>query len=89
MSCLCTPAGMEQAKEVTEDSRKIVVQQTRICCYGEARYKLDNALTGQPGYSLTENFKNAVQRLPLQYNSEEEYARYTRFLDEWGTVRRI
>ena len=40
--------------------------------YGQARYKLTNALSGASGYSLTENFKNAVRLLPSTY-SENKY----------------
>ena len=73
---------MQEAKEKTENSRKVVVQKTKICNYGQARYKLATALSGTPGYDLTEDFKHAVRLLPSQYSARE----YTLFLDSWGTV---
>ena len=61
---------------------KVVVQATSICNYGQARYKLSNALSGVSGYNLTEDFMNAVRLLPSTYSS----VAYTRFIDDWGTV---
>lgn len=75
-------AGMEQATETTEKKRSVVVQKTKICNYGQARYELANALTGVAGYELTEDFKNAIRLLPSAYSVNQ----YTRFLDDWGTV---
>ena len=74
--------AMRQAQEETENRRSVVVQKTRICNYGQARYKLANALQGASGYSLKENFKNAVRLLPSNYSVQE----YMGFLDDWGTV---
>ena len=74
--------AMRQAQEETENRRSVVVQKTRICNYGQAHYKLANALQGASGYSLTENFKNAVRLLPSNYSVQE----YMGFLDDWGTV---
>ena len=73
---------MEQARETTEKKRSVVVQKTKICNYGQARYELANALTGVAGYELTEDFKNAIRLLPSAYSVNQ----YTRFLDDWGTV---
>ena len=74
--------AMKQTQEETENRRSVVVQKTRICNYGQAHYKLANALQGASGYSLTENFKNAVRLLPSNYSVQE----YMGFLDDWGTV---
>ena len=73
---------MRQACETTENRRSVVVQKTRICNYGQARYKLVNALSGASGYSLTDNFQHAVRLLPSNYSVQE----YMEFLDDWGTV---
>ena len=73
---------MRQACETTENRRSVVVQKTRICNYGQARYKLASALSGASGYSLTEEFKHAVRLLPSNYSVQE----YMEFLDDWGTV---
>ena len=75
-------AGMEQASETTEKKRSVVVQKTKICNYGQARYEMANALSGVDGYDLTEDFKNAIRLLPSTYSASE----YTQFLDDWGTV---
>ena len=76
---------MRRARETTQNQRSVVVQKTRICNYGQARYKLANALQGASGYSLTENFKNAVRLLPSTYS----VPRYMGFLDDWGTVSQL
>ena len=73
---------MTRARETTENQRSVVVQKTRICNYGQARYKLASALSGASGYSLTEEFKNAIRLLPSTYTEQN----YMRFLDDWGTV---
>ena len=73
---------MQRASEATEKKKSVVVQKTEICNYGQARYNLANALTGVEGYTLTDNFKNAVKLLPSTYSVVE----YTQFLDDWGTV---
>ena len=85
MTCDCScshhyfcHAAMRQAREMTENRRSVVVQKTRICNYGQARYKLTNALSGASGYSLTENFKNAVRLLPSTYSANK----YMGFLDD-------
>ena len=75
-------AGMKEAQESTEKKKKVVVQKTKICNHGQARYKLASALSGTAGYDLTDEFKSAIGLLPSQYSARE----YTRFLDSWGTV---
>lgn len=75
-------AGMQQASETTEKRRSVVVQKTKICNYGQARYELANALSGVDGYDLTKDFKNTIRLLPSTYSADQ----YTRFLDDWGTV---
>ena len=80
--CYFILAGMEQASETTEKKRSVVVQKTKICNYGQARYEIANALSGVNGYDLTEDFKNAIRLLPSTYSASE----YTQFLDDWGTV---
>ena len=83
--CCFALAGMEQASETTEKKRSVVVQKTKICNYGQARYELANALSGVDGYDLTEDFKNAIRLLPSTYSASE----YTQFLDDWGTVSSV
>ena len=80
--CYFLLAGMEKASETTEKKRSVVVQKTKICNYGQARYELANALSNVNGYDLTEDFKNAIRLLPSTYSASE----YTQFLDDWGTV---
>ena len=82
--CFCH-AAMRQARETTQNRRSVVVQKTRICNHGQVRYKLANALQGASGYSLTEEFKNAVRLLPLTYTERK----YMGFLDDWGTVSQL
>ena len=69
-------------RERTENKQSVVVQKTRICNYGQARYKLTNALQGDNGYALTREFKNAIRILPTTYSVNA----YKDFLDDWGTV---
>jgi len=76
---------MRQARETTQNQRSVVVQKTRICNYGQARYKLANALSGASGYSLTDDFKSAVRLLPSTYS----VSKYMGFLDDWGTVSQL
>ena len=73
---------MSQVREKTQVQENVVVQKNWICNYGQARYKLANALDGTSGYSLTREFVNAVGHLPTSYS----VTRYTEFLDDWGTV---
>ena len=80
-------AGMQKAGEETERKSSVIVQKTKICNHGEARYKLASTLNGVSGYDLADDFKNAV-RLLLSIYSVDDY-RYTEFLDVWGTVSAI
>ena len=82
--CFCHVA-MTRARETTENRRSVVVQKTRICNYGQARYKLASALSGASGYSLTDEFKHAVRLLPSTYTVRN----YMGFLDDWGTVSQL
>lgn len=75
-------AAMKNVRNATEQQHSCIVQKTRTCSYGEVRYKLASALIGANGYTLTEEFKNAVRLLPLNYSQEA----YTQFIDDWGTV---
>ena len=76
---------MQKVHETTVKQKSVVVQKTEICNYGEARYNLANAFNGVEGYTLTDDFKNAIRLLPSSYSVVE----YTRFLDDWGTVSLI
>ena len=81
--CSCTLySAMDRMKQTTENQRSVVIQKTRICNYGQARYKIENALANQNGYDLTTEFKSAVSLLPTSYSANH----YIQFLDEWGTV---
>ena len=73
---------MTEMQERTESQSSVVVQKTRICNYGQARYKIENALNNVNGYDLTEEFKSAVRLLPSTYSEDS----YMLFLDNWGTV---
>ena len=73
---------MQQASEETVKKSSVIVQKTRICTYGETRYKLASALSGANGFDLDNDFKNAVRLLPSTYSVND----YTEFLDDWGTV---
>ena len=72
-------------RETTENRRSVVIQKTKICNYGQARYKIENALKNHDGYDLTTEFKSAVRLLPSNYSVID----YVRFLDDWGTVSQI
>ena len=76
---------MQKAKAETELNKEVVMQHNKICNYGSVRYLLANALNGVKGFELSDNFKYAVKLLPSGYSESE----YTRFLDNWGTVRSI
>ena len=73
---------MQDVKQATDVQEKVVVQTNTICNMGTVRYKLSNALIGQGGYTLTDEFKNAIRLLPSTYDE----VKYTKFLDDWGTV---
>ena len=72
-------------RQETENRRSVVVQKMNICNYGEARYKLANALNNTPGYDLTTDFKSAVGQLPSTYSINH----YAQFLNDWGTVSNL
>ena len=77
---------MSEMRQETEKKKSVVVQKTKICEYGIARYKLADAKNNTPGYDLTTNFQNAVQQeLPLDYSIDD----YALFLDNWGTVSNL
>ena len=78
----CVYIAMIRMRESTEYQKSVVIQKTKICNYGEARYIIENALNNVSGYDLTEEFKNAVRLLPSNYSVNT----YVRFLDDWGTV---
>ena len=73
---------MNRMRDTTEIQSSVVIQKTRICNYGKARYKIENALNNVNGYDLTEAFKSAVRLLPSTYIVNS----YRQFLDDWGTV---
>ena len=77
-------AGMKKVRRNTEERSLVIVQKTKICNHGEARYKLDNAKFGLQGYDLNREFKTAVRSLPRTYSKVP----YMKFLDNWGTVRK-
>ena len=76
---------MRKVQEVTEKHEKVITQKSTICNHGAVRYKLADALSGETGYTLTKNFKNAINRLPSSYSTRD----YMAFFDNWGTVSRI
>ena len=63
--------------------RDIVVEKTRVCNLGTARYERERA-SEQPDFKLEDGFPAAVSGLPSSYNSSTSI-QYGRFLDEWGT----
>ena len=73
---------MRQASAETVQRSMVIVQKTRICAYGETRYKLASALAGADGFDLDDDFKNAVRLLPSTYSVND----YVEFLGDWGTV---
>ena len=73
---------MTSVQETTKNERRVTIQKSNICNYGRARYRLANAVQGESGYTLSENFKNAIRSLPSSYSATE----YTQFIDDWGTV---
>ena len=82
LACNFSIIAMSEMRESTEHLRSVVIEKTKICNYGQARYKIENALNNVNGYDLTEEFKSAVRLLPLSYSVNT----YERFLDDWGTV---
>ena len=75
--------GMAKAESQTEDKKRIIIQKTKICNYGRARYLYENAAARDPGYTLSRGFQNSVMfLLPLHYNERN----YMQFIENWGTV---
>lgn len=79
---------MKRAYEEVDLQKVVLTQSETTCYYGTVRYKIDDALQNVSGYTLTENFKNAIRNLPAGYSQAEKSA-YMIFLDDWGTVRRM
>ena len=74
---------MAKAESQTEDKKHIIIQKTKICNYGRARYLYENAAARDPGYTLSRGFQNSVMfLLPLHYNERN----YMQFIENWGTV---
>ena len=70
---------MDKAKRSTEKSKKIFMDQKKICSYGKARYIEYKGV-------LSDEFFAAVRELPVDYCRREEKLAYLRFIEEWGTV---
>ena len=74
---------MSKAESMTEKKKRVVIQKTKICNYGTARYLYANALANEPGFTLSRSFINSVKyELPFTYNKRA----YMRFINKWGTV---
>ncbi len=74
---------MAKAESQTKDKKRIIIQKSKICNYGRARYLYENAAAREPGYTLSKSFQNSVMfELPLQYNERD----YMQFIESWGTV---
>ena len=77
---------MSKAQATTEKKRRIIIQKTKICNYGRARYLYENAVARVRGYTLTRSFFNSVRyQLPVKYNEQV----YMQFIEKWGTVRKL
>ena len=75
--------GMGKVEKQTKDKRRIIIQKSKICNYGRARYLYENAVAGEPGYALSRSFQNSVMyQLPRNYNERA----YMQFIENWGTV---
>ena len=76
-------SGMSRAEAMTQRKKRVIIQKTKICNYGTARYLYANTLARQPEYTLSRTFINSVKyELPTRY-----YRRaYMRFINKWGTV---
>lgn len=77
---------MKRAYEEVDLQKVVLTQSDTTCYYGTVRYKIDDALQNVSGYTLTENFKNAIRNLPDGYFYSVEKSAYMIFLDDWGTV---
>ena len=75
---------MTRVHEEIENQEKVLMQKSSICNYGTVRYKIDDALLGDPGYTLTTNFKNKIRSLPTTYSEDD----YMDVFEAWGTVSR-
>ena len=74
---------MAKAEAMIEKKRNTVIQKSKICNYGRARYLFENALAGQKGYTLTRDFQSSVKyQLPARYDQRA----YMKFIEQWGTV---
>ena len=74
---------MSKAESMTEKRKRVVIQKTKICNYGTARYLYANVLANEPGFTLSGSFINSVKHeLPFTYYKRA----YMRFINKWGTV---
>ena len=74
---------MSKVETKTEKKKSVIIQKTKICNYGTARYLYANALARQPEYTLSRSFINSVKyELPTMYSQRA----YMKFIDKWGTV---
>ena len=70
---------MKSASQETVISKKVIVDQKKICSYGNARYIDNNGI-------LSNEFLGAVKELPMNYRRKEEKLAYLHFVQNWGTV---
>ena len=78
--------GMTKVESQTEDKKRIIIQKSKICNYGRARYLYENAVAREPGYTLSRSFQNSINhQLPLHYNERA----YMQFIENWGTVNHL
>ena len=78
---------MKEVQKKTTDKGQVIVQETKLCNLVSVRYK-EELSSVDPQYVLSEGFKNAVKRLPEDYetdNQANEQA-YIKFIERWGTV---
>ena len=74
---------MAKAESTTKKMKRIVIQKTKICNYGRARYQYENAVAREPEYTLSRSFHNSVKyQLPVTYDRDA----YMMFIKKWGTV---
>ena len=74
---------MAKVESQTEDKKHIIIQKSKICNYGRARYLYENVVAREPGYTLSKSFQNSVMsQLPIYYNDRN----YMQFIENWGTV---
>ena len=74
-------SGYRKMDKETSKSHKVFYDEKKVCNLGRVRYQLD--LARGRNYPVTEEFAEAVCRLPEQYSQEK----YLDFIDNWGTVR--